>query len=200
MIKEFWNERYASKEFAYGTEPNILFKAIIDKLPPCKILLAAEGEGRNAVYAATKGWQVDAFDLSEEGKQKAEKLADHKQVAIHYTVSSFEDFTARENSYDCIAFIFSHLPEAIRQQNYRKLLRYLKPGGLCIAIGFSEKQLGKSSGGPKELSMLFSEKQLREDFHELKDMQIRELDMELDEGPFHKGIGSLIEMTGYKSS
>lgn len=200
MIKEFWNERYASKEFAYGTHPNVLFKAIIDKLPPGKILMAAEGEGRNAVYAATKGWQVDAFDLSEEGKHKAEKLAAHKQVVIQYSVNSFEDFTAKDNSYDCIAFIFSHLPEAGRQKNFRKLLHYLKPGGVCIAIGFSTKQLGKASGGPKELSMLFSEKQLLDDFHEIKDIQIREMEMELDEGPFHKGVGSLIEMTGYKSS
>lgn len=46
---------------AYGTEPNAFFKAQLDQLTPGRLLLPAEGEGRNAVYAAKKGWEVAAF-------------------------------------------------------------------------------------------------------------------------------------------
>ena len=52
MNKEFWDERYNEENFAYGHEPNVLLKKILDKLPAGKILFPAEGEGRNAVYAA----------------------------------------------------------------------------------------------------------------------------------------------------
>ena len=78
-MKEFWEIRYAEKQYAYGENPNVYFKEQLDKLKPGKILLPAEGEGRNAVYAAKQGWEVMAFDLSSEGKNKAEKLAAKKR-------------------------------------------------------------------------------------------------------------------------
>ena len=65
-MKEFWNERYAEPEFAYGVLPNDFFKNQLDKLKPGSILLVCEGEGRNAVYAAKNGWKVEAFDSSEQ--------------------------------------------------------------------------------------------------------------------------------------
>ena len=72
---DFWNERYAQKEFVYGTQPNTFFKEQLDKLDTGNILLPAEGEGRNAVFAASQGWDVLAFDISESGKKKAIQLA-----------------------------------------------------------------------------------------------------------------------------
>jgi hypothetical protein len=75
-----WNERYGADEYVYGKEPNGFLKEFIDNHPPGKILLPAEGEGRNAVYAASKGWEVTAFDFSEEGKKKALKLALKKPI------------------------------------------------------------------------------------------------------------------------
>jgi Tellurite resistance protein TehB len=74
-MKDFWNTRYKEESYAYGIEPNAFFKENIDKLVPGKILLPAEGEGRNAVYAARKGWEVTAFDFSDEAKIKTLKLA-----------------------------------------------------------------------------------------------------------------------------
>lgn len=72
---ERWNERYSTDEFAYGEEPNAYFKEQLDKLNAGAILFPAEGEGRNAVFAATRGWRVAAFDISTEGKKKALRLA-----------------------------------------------------------------------------------------------------------------------------
>lgn len=198
MNKEFWDERYNEENFAYGHEPNVLLKEILDKLPPGKILLPAEGEGRNAVYAASKGWQVNAFDISEAGKRKAEKLAKESKVTILYEINSFETYSAPENSFDCIAMVFTHLPKGIRQTNFRKLLSFLKSGGMLIVIGFSKNQLGKSSGGPKDIDMLFSEEQLRNDFGIMKNIRIEKWDMELKEGKYHEGIGSLIQLTAIK--
>lgn len=61
-MEAFWNNRYKEKEFAYGIAPNQFFKESINKLKiKGTILLPAEGEGRNAVYAAKKGLKVTAF-------------------------------------------------------------------------------------------------------------------------------------------
>jgi len=90
---EFWDERYSSIEFVYGTEPNIFFKDELDKLKTGNILLLGEGEGRNAVYAAAQGWKVDAVDFSTIAKEKALKLANENNVKINYDVASLADYT-----------------------------------------------------------------------------------------------------------
>ena len=72
---DFWNERFGKEEFIYGTEPNQFFKEQLQNLEIGTLLLPAEGEGRNAVYAATQGWEVSAFDISEQGRVKAIFLA-----------------------------------------------------------------------------------------------------------------------------
>ena len=90
-MKAFWEKRYGEKTYAYGKEPNIYFKKTIETLTPGKILLAAEGEGRNAVFAASLGWEVYAYDFSEMAYEKAMKLAREKGVTIQYQIASLSD-------------------------------------------------------------------------------------------------------------
>ena len=75
-MKNFWDERYKAKAYVYGKEPNQYFAEKLRELEPGKILLPAEGEGRNAVFAARQGWEVSAFDSSSEGRKKAFLLAE----------------------------------------------------------------------------------------------------------------------------
>lgn len=84
MSAEFWNQRYAETAFAYGEEPNAFFAEQLMRLTPGQLLLPAEGEGRNAVFAARQGWQVTAFDLSATAKEKCTQLAAKHQVAVHF--------------------------------------------------------------------------------------------------------------------
>lgn len=85
-MKEQWNKKYSSEMYAYGEQPNVFFKDELDKLPCGKILLPADGEGRNGVYAASKGWQVESFDMSETGREKAMRLAEKMGVEINYRI------------------------------------------------------------------------------------------------------------------
>jgi len=70
-----WNERYREPGFAYGTAPNEFLVSVVDRIPQGKILSLAEGEGRNAVYLASLGYQVTGVDGSEVGLRKAVELA-----------------------------------------------------------------------------------------------------------------------------
>ena len=87
---ERWDKRYSNDEFAYGEEPNNYLKEQLEKLPPGAILFPAEGEVRNAVFAAKLGWIVSAFDISIEGKSKALQLATANNVTIDYEVGALE--------------------------------------------------------------------------------------------------------------
>lgn len=191
-----WDQRYAVEEFHYGTEPNELFKKEIDKLKPGKLLLPAEGEGRNAVYAAKMGWEVVAFDSSIEGQKKAYRLAKEQGVEIDYQLKSYEEFESEENSFDMIAFIYSH--NANRQQNHKKLAGFVKAGGKIILEGFSKEQLQYGTGGPPVLSLLYSEEEIKEDFEGLAEFKIEKIVKHLSEGKHHVGDSSIIQFIGKK--
>lgn len=193
-MSDFWNIRYATDEYVYGTEPNSFFRENLLKLTPSKILLPAEGEGRNAVFAAKQGWQVTAFDNSIEGQRKALQLAEKKGVSISYQLNSFDSANFPTQYFDCIALIYTHMPANTRNTNHRKLISFLKPGGYLIIEGFSKNQLQFNSGGPRDYGMLFSIEELKSDFYDFKIIQVEETETELKEGTFHDGKASVIRL------
>lgn len=197
-MEEFWDHRYSHEDYAYGTKPNEFFKSQIDQLRPGKILLPAEGEGRNAVYAAMKGWEVFAFDISEEGKRKAEKLAVRVDVKITYQIAGFEDIEYEENYFDVIALVCVHLPGNLRRPYHHKIQNYLKIDGHLLLEGFSKSQYKRTTGGPKNPEMLFSIDELRKDFSLIKNARILEEEVMLNEGDYHQGMASVIRFVGKK--
>lgn len=197
-MNNFWNERYKANDYAYGIEPNSFLKNQLKNMTPGKILFPAEGEGRNAVYAATKGWQVTAFDQSSEGKRKANVLALQKGVKIDYKINNFEFVEFPLKSFDCIALVFAHINPVKREQYHKKLISFLKPGGKLILEGFSKNQINNNSGGPRDIDMLFSEEEMENDFGSFSKLDISEEEVILNEGPFHQGLASVIRVTGIK--
>jgi SAM-dependent methyltransferase len=197
-MSQFWNERFAREEYVYGTEPNKFYREQLEKLAPGKILFPAEGEGRNAVHAATKGWQATAFDASIEACKKAERLAAQNGVSVDYHTVDFENVSFPEESFDCIVLIYTHLHPLKREQTHRKLATFLKPGGTLILEGFSKKQIENNTGGPRNVEMLFSEEELRNDFGFFTELSVSETDVSLDEGTFHNGKASVIRVKGVK--
>jgi SAM-dependent methyltransferase len=193
-----WDQRYADAEYVYGTDPNDFFKQELDRLQPGKILLPAEGEGRNAVYSAGKGWEVWAFDQSEVGRKKALKLASGRGVSIRYDLHDLATVEYPENYFDAIASIFVHTPGEKRQAIHRNLVRFLKPGGTLILAGFTKEQLKFNSGGPKEISWLFSKEELTTDFAGLRIQSIDQPETEIREGDFHRGRASVIQLVAVK--
>lgn len=197
-MKNFWNERYSEKEYVYGEEPNLFFAEQLHKLKPGNIILPCEGEGRNAVYAASQGWKVNAFDASEEGKTKALQLANKKGVILDYNVEDAVTVTYPVNSVDAVAFIYAHFPPAIRKNIHQKAISWLKPGGKIIVEAFNPKQLQNTSGGPKELSLLYTEDIIKEDFKGLKIEFIKTLQTALNEGKYHEGMADIIRFVAIK--
>ncbi|APQ16083.1 class I SAM-dependent methyltransferase [Maribacter hydrothermalis] len=196
-MKDFWNARYKEESYAYGNLPNEFFKQQLDKLKVGSILLPAEGEGRNAVYALSKGWEVMAFDFSKSAKDKAQNLAKKNGFHLEYQVIDVLDFETTKK-FDVICFCYTHFPSSIRFKASQHLLKSLSTKGYVIFEGFSKKQLGKTSGGPKDISMLYSIAEIEKEFEGLHFEMLKEQEIELNEGPYHIGNASVIRFFGSK--
>lgn len=193
-MKTFWDERYAGQQYVYGKEPNVFFRQELDKLSPSRLLLPAEGEGRNAVYAAGHGWEVDAFDYSGSALKKASQLAQEKKVTINYMLSDLQSFKWPENTYNAIGLFFVHLQPADRIFLHEQAMKALQAGGVLILEGFAKEQLPLSSGGPKNLEMLFSKTMLAKDFSDFSLQLLERESVILNEGAYHRGHAEVIRM------
>ncbi|MFN8310804.1 MAG: class I SAM-dependent methyltransferase [Chitinophagales bacterium] len=200
---ERWNERYSDAVFAYGELPNEFLKEQLQKLTPGSILFPAEGEGRNAVFAATLGWKTTAFDISSAGRNKAQLLAQKNDVTIQYLVGELDDLHFQNAPFDAIALIYAHFPAPVKSQIHKKLDTLLRVGGCIIFEAFSKKHLQYQSknekvGGPKDIESLFSLEEIQADFPNYKIIQLEECEIELQEGRYHNGTGSVIRFVGMK--
>jgi len=198
-----WNERYRNEEFAYGEEPNNYLKEQLQKLRPGNILFPAEGEGRNAVFAARIGWTASAFDISEEGRHKALRLAEKNHVSIDYRVGELQSLFYQPEQFDVIALIYAHFPADIKSIYHKTLEKSLRKGGYIIFEAFSKNHLdyiarNEKVGGPKDIAMLFSIEEIKSDFANYEILDLAEKEIELQEGIFHNGTGSVIRFTGQK--
>jgi SAM-dependent methyltransferase len=200
-MKEFWDQRYAADDYAYGEAPNEFFRASLKGLTPGRILLPADGEGRNGVFAATLGWEVVSFDISDEGRAKALRLAEKKGVSIEYQVVSMDEVDFPPASFDAVALIYAHFPEAVRRAWHRRISEWLRPGGRLIMEAFSKEHLpyvmaDGRVGGPRDLSMLYTVEDIREDFSGFREVMSEDCEVELTEGAFHVGKGKVVRWVG----
>ena len=198
-----WNERYSKDEFAFGKQPNNYLREQLVKLNIGSILFPAEGEGRNAVFAATLGWTVSAFDISMEGKKKADQLAKANKVSIDYQVGDLQKLSYSPEQFDAIGLIYAHFPADVKSEYHKLLDKYLAKGGIVIFEAFSKNHLdyrlkNEKVGGPKDLESLFSIEELKSDFASYDVIELVEKEIELKEGLYHNGKGSVIRFVGRK--
>jgi 2-polyprenyl-3-methyl-5-hydroxy-6-metoxy-1,4-benzoquinol methylase len=197
-MKAMWNERYQQDNYQYGINPNDFMAEQLRQMPAGRILFPGAGEGRDAVFAAKQGWEVHAFDLSEQGKAKAERLASAEKTRIHFKVADATLVKFPLESFDVIALTYFHLPLEIRLAFYKQCISWLKPGGLILLEGFNQRQLGLSSGGPKNSEWLFSSATIATEFPSLKILLNEEKQRTLDEGPLHQGLAEVIQFKAQK--
>jgi SAM-dependent methyltransferase len=195
---DFWNERYSSYITVYGDEPNAFFRECLQKIPTGKLLLPAEGEGRNAVFAAKHGWDVDAFDYSPAARSKALARAEENDVNINYTMADINDADLHPEEYDAIALIYVHLKPEERKRLHGKIVKALKPGGHLILEAFSAEQIRNISGGPRNEELLYNLQALEDDFEGLLLSVSRQEQIRLNEGPFHQGKADVVRILATK--
>lgn len=202
-MHEKWDERYGTAAFAYGKEPNLFFKKWLPAFKPGSILMPADGEGRNGVFAAQLGWKVTSCDLSTEGKTKALQLAKEHGVSLEYIVGDLEQLGFKRESFDAIGLIYAHFSAEKKPALHRKLDKYLKPGGVVILEAFSKKHVeyykrDPKVGGAMDVDMLYSEAEVVAGFKGYEVLTLAEEEILLTEGSYHNGKASVIRFVGKK--
>ena len=191
-----WNQRFAADGYLFGTEPNAWLREHAGAWQPGqRVLCVADGEGRNSVWLARRGLQVDAFDIAEVGVAKARRLAAEQGVTVDYQVADCDGYAWPEAHYDGVAAIFVQFADpALRERLFARMRSSLKPGGTLLLQGYTPKQLEYRTGGPPLLSHLYTAQMLREAFAALDIVELREYEAEVHEGSGHSGRSALIGM------
>jgi SAM-dependent methyltransferase len=189
-----WNKRFAADGYLFGTEPNAWLRdnAGVWK-PGQRVLCVADGEGRNSVWLAKRGLQVDAFDIAEVGVAKARRLAAEQGVSVDFQVADCDGFAWPEARYDGVAAIFVQFADpALRERLFAHMQRSLKPGGTLLLQGYTPKQLEYRTGGPPLLSHLYTADMLHEAFAAMDIVELRDYEADVAEGSGHRGRSALI--------
>tara|TARA_Y100000385_G_C13100888_1_gene644465 strand:- start:3877 stop:4488 length:612 start_codon:yes stop_codon:yes gene_type:complete len=195
--QEMWDSRFSKRIYAYGKQPNAFFAKELDKIKSAGILLPGEGEGRNAVYALKKGWNVIAFDQSKKGREKALALAEENGVTLDFNIADANLFQCPV-LVDVVAYSYFHLPSPMAESVYTRLNTFLTPGGHLIFEAFSTKNIGMGSGGPQTESMCFTVNQVKSLLDDFKHAEVWEEKVKLQEGLYHSGESYVIRARAIK--
>jgi SAM-dependent methyltransferase len=194
-----WDERFAAEHYVYGTRPNAWLAAQAGRIAPGgRVLCLGEGEGRNAVWLAERGFAVTAVDGSAVGLEKARRLAAQRGVVIATEVADLADHRLEPASADAVVLIFLHLPPALRAAVHARAAAALRPGGLLVLEAFTPAQLPLQSGGPKQADLLYTAALLRQDLPGLAWAPLEEVETVLDEGPLHQGRAAVVRGVGVR--
>jgi len=180
-----WDSRFKGKEFAFGKEPNPFLKRYIHLLPKGKALDIASGEGRNAVFLAQQGFEVDAVDISRVGLKKAQKLARERGVKINPILADLNTYHIEEEKYDLIANFYF-----LRRSLIPKIKKGLKKGGRVIFETYLLDQRDLGTDGPKQVQYFLKPNELLRLFKGLRILFYREGIFK--EGGRRKAVASLI--------
>jgi 2-polyprenyl-3-methyl-5-hydroxy-6-metoxy-1,4-benzoquinol methylase len=195
-----WDQRFSGDDYLFGREPNEYLRSKVPLLPAAgSVLCVADGEGRNSVWLARQGFTVEAFDISEVGVAKACKLASEAGVSVDYTVADCEQYHWTAQSHDAVVAIFIQFADPeMRARLFGNMVLALKPGGVLILQGYTPRQLEYKTGGPSQLSHLYTAELLREAFKDLQVVELVEYEAELNEGARHAGRSALLGLVATK--
>ncbi|WOT04812.1 class I SAM-dependent methyltransferase [Shewanella youngdeokensis] len=191
-----WDEQYDTQEYIYGKQPNDFLASHYDAVPKGKVLLLAEGEGRNAVFMAKMGYSVTAVDLSNVGLKKAQQLAKENHVSIETICADLALFDLGENQWDGIVSIYCHLPSPLRQDLYQRIERAIKPGGVFLLEAYRPEQLAYKTGGPSDASMMISTHTLLNELPHFIFSHLAAVERVINEGRNHHGLGAVVQAIG----
>lgn len=195
-----WDQRYAEPGFAYGTEPNDFLAANAERYLPAggEVLCLAEGEGRNAVFLARRGFRVTGVDSSAVGLAKARTLAAERGVAIETAVADLADYELGVARWDGIVSIWCHTPPALRARLHRAVVAALRPGGVFVLEAYTPAQLAHRTGGPPVAEMMMTLAAVRAELAGLDIVVGEETTREVHEGKYHDGTSAVLQVIARK--
>lgn len=197
--QKMWDERFSQPEAVYGHAPNsFLVEQTTRFRQGMRLLVPGDGYGRNGIWLAQQGFQVHTVDLSAVGVARAQAAAQAAGVALKIEQADLAIWNWPVDHFDGVIAIFLHLPPQVRPNVHKSMLRAVKPAGLILLQAFSPAQLKYSSGGPKQVDLLYSADILRQDFAPAQPLELQEKEVQIDEGYMHRGRASVVQVVFQK--
>ena len=139
VTREFWDERYSSSNQIWSGNPNQRLVEQVADLSPASALDVGCGEGADAIWLATRGWQVTAIDVSPVALQRAaERATEAGREAADRIIWQQADILAWDpapRQFDLVSAQFIHLPALAREYLHRRLSAAVRPGGSLLIVG-----------------------------------------------------------------
>lgn len=193
-----WDQRYNTEEYVYGKEPNGFLAANYQAIARGRVLCLGEGEGRNAVFLAKKGYEPTAVDSSAVGLRKAEKLARANGVEIECVHTDLADFEMGQESWQGVVSIFCHLPPALRKLVHARAAQALTPGGVFLLEAYRPEQIALGTGGPPSAELMMTSALLSAELGHLEFHHLEELERDVNEGTKHTGRAAVVQCIASK--
>ena len=205
-----WNDRFSVDEYLFGKDPNAFLAREVERLKPGgRVLCVADGEGRNGVWLAERGFLVHAIDGSEVALKKSKALARERGVhingaagakpGIYHELVDVDTWQWPHATYAAVVAIFIQFATAeTRQALFTNIANSLMDGGLLLLEGYGTKQLQYGTGGPTNLEQLYTTGLLSKSFPTMRIEALTEYDQEIDEDDRHKGMSALIDLVATK--
>ena len=195
-----WNQRFSSKEYLFGTEPNAFLASVQHLLQSGQSAIAvADGEGRNGVWMAKLGLDVLSVDFSGVALEKARLLAAQNGVKIRTEMADLFSWDWGQDRFNVVVAIFIQFAAPHeRTILFSQMKKCLKPSGHLILQGYRPKQLDYKTGGPPQAENMYTAEMLREHFSDMEILHLCEHDNLITEGTAHQGMSALIDMVARK--
>ena len=193
-----WDERYSRSDYIFGKTPNDFLTQVWETIPQGRVLCLADGEGRNGVFLAQQGFEVESVDGSAVALAKARTLANDVGVVLQTTHADLAEFELGDEAWESIISIYVHLPPDLRKSLHTGVVKALKPRGVFILEAYTPKQLEYRTGGPSTPELLMNLADLKEELAGLEFKHAEELEREVNEGPFHNGHAAVVQIVATK--
>jgi SAM-dependent methyltransferase len=153
-----WDERYAASELVWSAGPNVWVETLTAELPPGRALDLAAGEGRNALWLASRGWTVTAVDFSGVALDRANQLAaqrlDDGGQRLTTVTADVVTWRPQPRSFDLVLVVYLHLPPEERVAVLEGAADAVAPGGTLLVVGHDLANLEGGVGGPQDPTVL----------------------------------------------
>ena len=156
MDRNDWNQRYRSTDLLWSAGPNQFVEPELADLPPGRALDLAAGEGRNAIWLASRGWKVTAIDFADVAVDRGRAWAERSGVQVDWIVADLTQHVPEPRAYDLVLLAYLQLPWPAMQQLLGRAADAVAPGGTLFLIGHDTRNLAEGYGGPKSTEFLYS--------------------------------------------
>lgn len=156
VTADYWDDKYKVEEFVYTKTENRFVVEYCSGLKPGRVIDLAGGEGRNSVWLAKRGWQVENIDFSAVALQKYADYAAAEGVsgACLATVADALEFVPQLNEVELGVIGYLQIPGGDLKKAIRRLGKHVVPGGHLFGVWHARANLKGGFGGPRDPRVL----------------------------------------------